>query len=156
MVNEHNYWELFYHVFFTFLTLLFVDECWIADLLEHNTDSFIQCFKRFINFVTLTIRVYAINCSDVQSVQISGTTCKTTDVHRTTRCSRCDDFERQDFCRLRRVTIYRRLHVTVALHSATKHFYQRTEGPAGHCCRQQLFVCEWWRQWGHLASESSW
>ena len=50
--------------------------------------------------------MYAINCSDVQSVQISSTTCKTTDVRRTTSCNRttrcngCDDFERQDFCRL--------------------------------------------------------
>ena len=71
--------------------------------------------------------VYAINCSDVQSVQISSTTSQTTDVHRTTPCNRCDDFEQQDFCRLPQVTIHRRLHVTAALHSTTKHFYQRTE-----------------------------
>ena len=41
--------------------------------------------------------MYAINCSDVQSVQISYKSCQTSDVHRTTTCVRCDDFEQQDF-----------------------------------------------------------
>ena len=70
-----------------------------------------------------------INCSDVQSVQTSNRARHTTDEHRTTRCDRRHDFEQQDFCRLRRVTVHRRLHVTAALHSTTKHFYQRAEEP---------------------------
>ena len=100
------------------------------------------------------ILVRDINCSDVQSTQISSRSCKTTDVHRTTSCGGCDDFERQDFCHLLRVTIHRRLHVTRALHSTTKHFCQWNDVPAQHCCWQQLFISEWSMQCRHLASES--
>ena len=71
-----------------------------------------------------------VNCSDVQSVQTSYKADDTTDEHRTTSCGRRHDFEQQDFCRLRQVTVDRRPHVTAALHSTTRHFCQRTEEPA--------------------------
>ena len=53
-----------------------------------------------------------------------------------------DNSEQQDFCRLQRTAIHRRLHVTGAVRSTTKHFYQRIEDTVGHCCRQPLFICE--------------
>ena len=68
-----------------------------------------------------------VNCSDVQSVHTSDKADDATDVHRTTSCARRHDFEQQDLRRLRRVTVHRRLHVTAALHSTTRHFCQRTE-----------------------------
>ena len=70
-----------------------------------------------------------MNCSDVQSVHTSDKADDSTDVHRTTSCGRRHDFEQQDLRRLRQVTVDRRLHVTAALHSTTKHFCQRAEEP---------------------------
>ena len=70
-----------------------------------------------------------MNCSDVQSVHTSDKADDATDVHSTTTCERRHDFEQQDLRRLRRVTVDRRLHVTAAVHSTTRHFCQRAEEP---------------------------
>ena len=69
------------------------------------------------------------NCSDLQSFQISDKSDQTGAVHRKTSSGGSDDSERQNFCPLLRVTIHRRLHVTGALRSTTKHFHQRTAEP---------------------------
>jgi len=69
----------------------------VAGVTTLNNKIFIVYYYIIMIIMIVIIIFCCINCSDVQSVQISYRSCQTTDVHRTTTCVRCDDFEQQDF-----------------------------------------------------------